>query len=190
MVNKLKIDKRGMPFETVSGRQVYPLDLDAADVDLWDIAYSLSNLCRFGGHTKTFYSVAEHSVRVSQKCLKKDALTGLMHDASEAYLVDLPRPVKVFLTEYRQYEEKVQRVIAERFGLIWPFPASVFEADHRLLVTEMRDLMTNFINEGKVIKPYKEVIKPMTPSQSRRAFMARFKELNDSSRQTKRSSSS
>ena len=176
-MNKLKVDKRGIPFETASGRLVYPLDLDPEDVDLGDIAYSLSNLCRFGGHTNRFYSVAEHSVRVSQKCLKKDALTGLLHDASEAYLVDLPRPVKVYLSEYRQYEEKVQRVIAGKFGITWPYPASVYEADHRLLVTEMRDLMTHYINEGLVIKPYKEIIDPMTPSQSRRAFLARYKEL-------------
>lgn len=189
-INRVK-QREGMPLLTSSGRLVYPLDLDPSDIDINDIAYALSNLCRYGGHCKPPYNVADHSIRVSHHCLKKDALSGLLHDASEAYLIDLPRPVKTFLSDYRQYEEKAQRVIAEKFGIPWPFPASVHEADNRILINEMRDLMPVLSNVSKSIRPYKEVIKPRTASQSRRAFIARFKELaNDSSRQTKRSSSS
>lgn len=179
MINKLQTSKKGIPFETFTGKLIYPLDLEVGDIDILDIAHSLSNLCRYGGHSEEFYSVAEHSVRVSFNCLKKDALHGLLHDASEAYLVDLPRPIKAFMPEYRQAEDQVQRIIAEKFKLNWPWPHSVHDADVRMLVTEMRDLMKHYINEAKVVKPYKAQITPMTSKQAKREFLKRFKELTD-----------
>lgn len=177
--NKIQVTKRGIPFETATGKLVFPLDLDVEDVDIEDIAHALSNLCRYGGHCRKFYSVAQHSVEVSNHCLKRDAFAGLLHDASEAYLVDLPRPVKVFMSDYRIAEERVQRTIAEKYGINWPFPPSIHEADTRMLVTEMRDLMSHYINEAKIAKPYKENIIPMTPSQAKKAFMNRYQELSN-----------
>lgn len=160
---------------TVSGRLIYPLDLSPEDIDITDIAYSLSHLNRFGGHADPPISVAEHCVRVSYKCLKKDALAGLLHDASEYVMVDLPRPIKAFMVEYKQHEEKAQRIIAQKFDVQWPFPPSVHAADHRMLATEQRDLMKGATLDG--IKPYAERIEPMTAKQAERAFLRRFNEL-------------
>src|ERR1019366_9954250 len=78
---------------TYSGVRFKPLDPDPA-VGISDIAHALANQCRFGGHSSAFYSVAQHSVRVSEICAAEDALWGLLHDASEAYLVDVPAPLK------------------------------------------------------------------------------------------------
>src|ERR1017187_10636100 len=75
---------------TFSGIHFWPLLPNPADIRIEDIAHALSNQCRFAGHAREFYSVAEHSVRVSQLCPPEDALWGLLHDASEAYLTDVP----------------------------------------------------------------------------------------------------
>ena len=93
------VDDPGPYIQTVSGRRVNPLDPSPADIDVHDIAVALSNQCRFGGHTRRYYSVAQHACIVSDQMLERgssahDALWGLLHDASEAYLVDLPHPLK------------------------------------------------------------------------------------------------
>src|SRR4051812_6540197 len=86
--------QKGDWMQTISGKAFFPLDPRPADVDIQDIAHALAFQCRFGGHVKEFYSVAEHSVRVSLICAHEDAKWGLLHDATEAYLSDIVRPVK------------------------------------------------------------------------------------------------
>ncbi|MEE9393747.1 MAG: metal-dependent phosphohydrolase [Planctomycetota bacterium] len=125
---------------TASGRIVEFLDPQPDQIDVDDIAHALAMQCRFGGHTREFYSIAEHSVYVSLACDKADALYGLLHDASEAYLVDVPKPIKQRLPDYQAIETPLQRAIYARFGLSEETPASVKEADRRALVTEGRDL--------------------------------------------------
>lgn len=126
--------------QTFTGRQVWPLNPRVEDICAEDIAHALANQCRYTGHTRQFYSVAQHSVLAAQHC-PEAPLWALLHDAAEAYLADVARPVKRHLTNYRQIEERLERVIAERFGLPWPMPACVKEIDLRLLATERRDLM-------------------------------------------------
>ena len=129
--------------QTFTGRRFYPLQPRFEDVCLIDIAHALSNICRFTGHTKTFYSVAQHSVLVST-LVGSDPLTqlwALLHDASEAYLCDIAKPVKPLLTGYVEAEERVMRVIAEKFDLGWPRPEIIHTADMQALATERRDLM-------------------------------------------------
>ena len=111
-------------------------------IDIRDIAHALAMSARFGGHTRTFYSVAEHSVRVSLVCPAKDALWGLLHDAAEAYLKDLPAPVKYgeAAAAYREAEVVLMAAIALRFGLGHKEPESVKRADLILVHTEGRDL--------------------------------------------------
>jgi len=136
--------------ETYSGLYVDPLDLAPADVRLEDIAQALSNTCRYTGHCKRFYSVAEHSVRVANRVadLGGDFTAerfALLHDASEAYLLDLPRPVKQQMPTYLDAEEQAQRAIcAALLGgelLSEKSRKLIKQADNDLLVTEARVLM-------------------------------------------------
>lgn len=122
--------------QTASGRAFYPLRPRPADVCLSDIAHGLSNLCRYGGQCKRFYSVAEHSVLLSYAVPPALARWALMHDASEAYLIDIPRPLKPFLPQYREAERVLMECIAARYGLEWPEPADLHEYDTRILHNE------------------------------------------------------
>src|ERR1035441_5023331 len=123
---------------TSSGIRFWPLLPNPADIRIEDIAHAPSNQCRLAGHAREFYSVAEHSVRVSQHCRPEDALWGLLHDASEAYLCDVPAPLKELpaFGAYRAAERSLQGTIAARFGLVPEQPASVTEADRVMLRSE------------------------------------------------------
>lgn len=127
--------------QTWTGQKFYPLDPSPESVNVFDIAHALSNTCRYTGHIKRFYSVAEHSVRVARRVHELDppnALWGLLHDASEAYIADIARPVKrqPALKAYRDAERVLQAAITARFGLDLAEPASVKRADNELLWTE------------------------------------------------------
>ncbi len=134
--------RKGDWLQTYTGKQFWPLDPRKKDVCLEDIAHALSLLCRFGGHCREFYSVAQHSVLVAAHCPVGMRAQGLMHDATEAYLVDVPRPIKKHLGGYSDIERGLACVIGKRFGLeLADLPAEVHEADNRALRTEQRDLM-------------------------------------------------
>lgn len=126
-----------------SGRRFWPLDPRPEDIDIHDIAHALAIVPRFGGHTKFPWSVGIHSILVSGACDPKDALWGLLHDASEAYLLDVQRPLKRLpeWSFYREVEDKVQRVVCDRFGLPHEMPASVHQADGDVLLAEAKALM-------------------------------------------------
>ncbi|MBI4701274.1 MAG: phosphohydrolase [Deltaproteobacteria bacterium] len=165
--------------QTFTGKQFFPLDARRADIDERDVAHALSLQCRFNGHCRAFYSVAEHSVRVSQILPDPLALWGLMHDAAEAYLTDLPRPLKEQLPWFRQLEERLLGLIAERFELGWPMPEEVAQADDRLLATEARDLMAPAPAPwGLRAEPLAEQIQPWSPRRAERRFLARFARLS------------
>jgi hypothetical protein len=167
---------------TFSGLRFWPLFPNPDDIVIADIAHALSNQCRFGGHASKFYSVAEHSVHVSQLCLPKDALWGLLHDASEAYLVDLPRPLKQLpeFSAYREAERRLQRAVAVRFGLPEDQPASVAEADDTMLWIEAHSLLDSaaveFVRDKR---PPFEITDPLLPVEAERLFLNRFKVLTE-----------
>lgn len=164
--------------QTHGGRQFWPLAPRAVDIDIADIAHSLSLLCRFNGHCRAFYSVAEHSLRVSRICPPEHALWGLLHDAAEAYFGDIPRPVKAQFPAVAAMEERLLRAAAERFALPWPLPAAVRAADERLLATEARDLMGAPPADWRLEAcPLAERIEPLAPVAAETAFLARFHEL-------------
>jgi len=164
--------------QTHGGRQFWPLAPRADDIDIGDIAHSLSLLCRFNGHCREFYSVAEHSLRVSRLCAPEQALWGLLHDAAEAYFGDIPRPVKAQFPAVADMEERLLRAVAERFALPWPPPAAVREADERLLATEARDLMGAPPADWRLVAaPLAERIVPLAPRAAEAAFLARFHDL-------------
>lgn len=129
---------------TASGVVFNLIEPRAEDVRIVDIAHGLSMTCRWAGHTSVFYSVAEHSTRVSMRCDRIDALAGLLHDAAEAYLGDVSAPLKRRLPEYQAIEDRLLAVIFERFGLPVGVPASVKQADRdelendRVTLTQLR----------------------------------------------------
>ena len=155
---------------TVSGRTFWPLDPRAEEIAIEDIAHSLAHQCRYAGHTRAFYSVAQHSVLVAQHLPPELQLWGLLHDASEAYLVDLPRPVKRHLPLYDVAEDRVMRCVAHRFNLPWPCPPQVKRVDNAILTDEMRQLMPRLpegMRTGLGI-----VIHPQKPKRARAEFLS------------------
>lgn len=132
---------RGDWIQTASGRQFWPIDPRANEVFIDDIAHALSMLCRFGGHALRFYSVAEHCVLLSRVAEPQDKLWALLHDASEAYLVDVPRPIKPYLYGYEAAESRIMRAVMERFNLHLDMPQRVKEIDHAILMDERLQVM-------------------------------------------------
>ncbi len=161
--------------QTYSGRTFHSLNPVEEELFVEDIAHSLSNLCRFNGHCLRYYSVAEHSVRVSRILPDELKLWGLLHDAGEAYLTDLPRPVKQRLPSFNAMEDKVLEVVARKFNLVWPMPAPVKEADNILLATEARDLMATPPRPWNLgVDPLPEAIDPMLPEAACRFFLGGY----------------
>ena len=159
--------------QTFTGRKFTPLEARVEDVDIRDIAHSLALLSRFNGHCLRFYSVADHSVRVAAALPPDLAPWGLLHDAAEAYLSDLPRPVKQENAWFRQVEERLLQVIAQAFSLPWPVPEAVWRADDVLLATEARDLMAPPPEDwGLTAQPLAGRIEPLGPEAAEQAFLA------------------
>lgn len=133
--------RRGDWQQVHTGIQFWPLDPRPEEVDILDIAHALAHQCRYGGHCERFYSVAEHSLYVSYVVPSELALVGLMHDATEAYCVDVPRPLKPFLSGYKEIEDRLWRAIATRFGMPEDMPKAVKEADNAVLLAEKAQIM-------------------------------------------------
>ena len=156
------------------------------DVRIEDIAHALSNQCRFTGHTRSFYSVAQHSVLASLHVgPSSDSLWSLLHDSSEAYTGDLNRPMKHSpeMSRFRTAEKAIMAAICAYFGLDPKEPASVKAIDRRLVVTEARDLLPggptsergwDIFND---VVPLPFTIKPWGPVVAERKFLERFEEL-------------
>lgn len=164
---------------TYTGNTFHYENMSPKDVSIEDVSHALSHICRFTGHVKVHYSVAEHCCRVSDLCSPENKLWGLLHDASEAYCSDLPRPFKrlIGLEPYRTYERRIMHIICERFGLPLEEPKEVKAADMRLLVTEQRDLMVNAGPEWYDVNPLLDLITPWTAEVAKEEFLKRFNAL-------------
>lgn len=173
---------KGIWIETYTGKKFYPSDVKLEDIDIEDIAHSLSLICRFNGHCEKFYSVAEHSVRVSDLLPKKYKLAGLLHDAVEAYISDLPKPIKLMLGNVEEIEYSILEKIFDKFHV--PFNIHYLDtvkwADNVLLATEARDLMRGNL-KGYPLRerPLKEVIDPWESDMIEQEFLCAFEEIKD-----------
>lgn len=144
---------------TFTGERIEPLDPDPFRIHPEDIAHSLATQCRFTGHVREFYSVAQHSVLVSTVVPEELRLPALLHDAAEVYLSDIASPIKrewerlYGFTFYEEAEDRLTRAVCERFGLDYPLAKEIKIADKMLLRAEQRDLMPNDPTPGPVYGP-------------------------------------
>lgn len=156
-------------------------------IDICDIAWSLSHLNRYNGHSMVPYNVAQHSVHVSRLVKPENALYGLLHDAQEAYVGDMSAPLKTLFPEYRDLEDRIQALVYKKFGLDDQLRLTtaidVSLADRCAGMTEKRDLMRNTIEDPDYwdfsVTPDPEIITPMDATRSFALFLGRFWELAD-----------
>jgi len=169
--------------ETYTGRRIYFRDIKLEDISIIDIAHSLSHICRFTGHTKEFYSVAQHSVLVSDhQTTLAEKRAGLLHDATECYVNDLASPLKKYLSGcgYSDLEDDFHEVINEKFNINGGMTPNIKKADLQALFTEKRDVLNTQNSDwgwGDEIIRFEEVIIPLQPKKARALFLSRFKEL-------------
>lgn len=160
-----------------SGKEFHFLEPHRSEYTVEDIAHALSNICRFGGHCCRFYSVAQHSVHVSYLVPPHLALTALLHDASEAFILDVPRPLKRLLPDYRALERSISAAIAERLHLEFPFPPEIHLADNTMLATERAQLMPAGAPWADMPDPLKFTLPVWDPIRSMAEFLARYEGL-------------
>jgi 5'-deoxynucleotidase YfbR-like HD superfamily hydrolase len=175
--------------QTFTGKKFHPLAARAEDVDLRDIAHALALKCRFNGHCRAFYSVADHSLRVSRLLEQQSpplALWGLMHDAAEAYLPDLGGPIKksfhihtgTRMETFDEAEDRLLAVIAQALRFSPIDYEAVREADYTLLVTEARDLLNATPHDWSMTQsPLPEPLLPLSWQEAEAAFLARYGSL-------------
>lgn len=170
--------RQGNWMQTYRGGRFWPLDPRPHEIHVEDVAASLSKICRYNGHCLEFYSVAEHSVYVSRVVPPEDALAGLLHDATEAYVGDVIRPLKSHLAGYAGIEHRVWLALAARFGLPERLPDSVKVADNAVLLAEMAQIMEDPPQPWNVPGTAADVeILSLLPSDAKHLFLQRYREL-------------
>ncbi len=156
---------------TFTGKKLHYLNPQPDEICIEDIAHALALTCRFGGHCCKFYSVAEHSVRVAQIVDRKDKLAALLHDAHEAYLHDVPRPIKQDISGYARLASNVQLAIHDKFDVTLHYPEHLQFVDDILLATETRDLMSTTQDWAGLPMPLEDKINPMDWRDAERLFL-------------------
>ena len=171
---------RGDWMETYTGRKFYPFDPKPEDIDIRDIAHALAMTCRYNGHTKFHYSVAQHSVLVARHVARGERLRALLHDAAEAYIGDMIRPLKKSpqMQTFLWLEAKVEAAIATKFDLPQPLcHGSIKEADNRILLDERAALLSDSGHDWAGmdgLEPLGVCIEEWSPKKAKREFMAAF----------------
>ena len=168
-----------------SGKYLDLVDPKPDQFDFADIAGALSKICRFGGQCEYFYSVAEHSYHCARQA-QRDGLpldtqiAVLMHDAAEAFIGDVVKPLKIMLPEYAEIEKRMEAAIAEKFLIDFDREShSVRKIDHEMLIAERRTMFgsdnTIWAGENEVRRLYVEFYK-WGPQEAETAFcrMARL----------------
>jgi 5'-deoxynucleotidase YfbR-like HD superfamily hydrolase len=167
--------------QTYTGAIVHVDDPQPETIHLSDIAHALSLICRFNGHVSRFYPVASHSIHVAQLVPPEQALAALFHDASEAYICDIARPVKISgaFDAYRRIEAKIMEVIRAKFGLGDTETPEIKRADHIALATEtkalVKDPQPGYWTE--IAPDFTYEIKPTSPREAEMSFIRKYEEL-------------
>jgi uncharacterized protein len=162
-----------------SGRIFDLANPNESDIQVEDVAHGLAHTCRYAGQCKTFYSVAEHCVLVS-RVVTTAKLAALFHDAAEAFVGDMSRPLKQLLPEYIKIEKNIERAIFDRFKIEWPAPSEVKRADYSVMATEQIHLMPPGINSwlsSASISPADVEVRCLDPDAAKTLFLARYTEL-------------
>ena len=166
---------------TCTGKYIYFVNITPDQICIEDIARGLSNTCRFAGQMENFYSVAQHSVYVSQIVPPEFAPEALLHDATEAYMGDITSPLKAMLPDYKSIEKYFDTAIRLKFGIPPVMPIEVHDADLVMLATEKRDFEIDPASHWPMLDsapPHDDIIiQPLTPPQAYHQFMARFDRL-------------
>lgn len=152
---------------------------EASPINIEDIAHGLAHTCRYAAQCRRFYSVAEHSILVSN-VVEHAKLAALLHDAAEAFVGDMSKPLKQLLPEYSRIEKQIERVIFEHFNIEWPAPPEVKVADYSVMAAEQQILMPAGTNEWMRVErivPADIKIHPLDPMSAKAAFLERFSKL-------------
>jgi uncharacterized protein len=157
-----------------SGKTFHYLEPSLDEVDIVDIAHSLSRIIRYMGHCHGDLTVAQHSCYCCDIAPDEHKLLLLLHDSTEAYCGDVNSILKNMLTQYQEMETHVLQLIARKFSLAYPFPPIVKEVDKRMLVTEMRDLICGEDYASYPWKPYDFKIEPWPMDWAEQEFLKRF----------------
>lgn len=174
--------------ETFSGKLFDILDPQPDQIDIESIAHSLSMLCRFTGHVRHFYSVGQHSWLGSYLVPRNDALEFLLHDASEAFIGDMSRPLKHLTAAgepYCEVEANIMKVIRKKFGLPLVQSGSIHQIDNQMLYAEKQQLMNDLDwSQASVVgcdcrdrTPASCIITEMAPKEVEEVFLDRFNQL-------------
>lgn len=148
---------------------------ETIDFRIEDIAHALAHMCRFSGHTREFYSVAQHCVEGSYLIAKPYCLDFLMHDAHEAYVADVAAPLKKLLPDYRALEHRVESALRAWVGLVSFATTAVRTVDLWMLEIEQRNLMKPPYAQSGVPRQYADrTIAPWSPEVAKAEFLRHF----------------
>jgi hypothetical protein len=170
---------------TYRGNKFYPQEGFIDFIDIEDIAHGLAYQCRFNGQTNRFYSVAQHSCMVAELVPKQYKLAALLHDASEAYLGDIVKPLKALLPNFVMIEDRVTDLIAKKFGVSFHDYAMIKAADLAVLATEKRDLMPHSREDWSYlagVSPVARQIVPLSPQDAKDLFLQCWREYSNTER--------
>lgn len=178
--------------ETHSGRKVFLPNCEPHSIDIEDIAHALSLSPRFAGHIKQHYSVAEHSMQVASLVQQPQRLQALLHDATEAYICDIPTPFKRLMPQYKVFEDDLWNAVSLQFGVPFDLHPDVKYADRVMLLTERDYLKDKFepwsdeYENTPRLKKWKPMrmwfgLRRATPSYIKGKFLDKFDEYSETS---------
>lgn len=166
--------------QTRHGAKFYPLQPQIDKIDIRDIAHALAIINRFAGHTRLPLPVADHCLRVASYLPDNLKLAGLLHDASEAYLIDLPTPIKHQMPFYMKVEKRLENMIFKKYlkrKLTKKDHILVKAADKKALIVEQASLMPYSEDTDAYLAP-ETFHEPLFWKDAEHEFLSKFKEYS------------